>query len=242
MTETTFEQTRSVFAADEPTLLTANGLAVYYAAKRAFDVIVAAIALVLLAPLLLLVAVLIKLDSSGPVLFSQTRVGSRRYRDGWKLHTFRVHKFRSMVHDADPAVHVAHVNAFVHGRLEGARGTGPAFKLQNDRRITRVGAILRRTSIDELPQLINVLRGEMSLVGPRPVPPYEVSHYDQTHFARFGASPGITGLWQVSGRCAVSFDEMVRLDLEYITKQSLALDLKILLLTVPAIVSGRGAA
>jgi lipopolysaccharide/colanic/teichoic acid biosynthesis glycosyltransferase len=146
-----------------------------------------------------------------------------------------------MVRDADPSVHVAHVNAFVHGRLEGSDASGAAFKLQNDRRVTRVGALLRRTSIDELPQLINVLLGEMSLVGPRPVPPYEVSHYDQTHLGRFGASPGITGLWQVSGRCSVSFDEMVRLDLEYITKQSLAIDLKILFLTIPAIVSGRGA-
>jgi lipopolysaccharide/colanic/teichoic acid biosynthesis glycosyltransferase len=214
----------------------------YHAAKRLLDVVLAAALLVLLLPLLLLVAVLIKLESPGPVFFAQQRVGSRRLAGGtWELRTFRFYKFRSMVRDAGTALHEAHVKAFVEGRLREAGGPAQ-FKLQHDPRVTRVGAVLRRTSIDELPQLVNVLVGDMSLVGPRPLPVYEVSHYDAAHWQRFAALPGITGLWQVSGRCDVSFAEMARLDLDYVRRKSLRLDLKILLMTIPAVLSGRGAA
>ena len=215
----------------------------YQAAKRCLDVILAGVLLVALLPLLLLVGVLIKLDSAGPILFSQERVGSRRVRGGggrWQITSFRVLKFRTMVTNADPRLHEAHVQAFVAGRLNGAGGAAP-FKLHDDPRVTRVGALLRKASIDELPQLVNVLAGHMSLVGPRPVPLYEVSHYSPEHWQRFAARPGITGLWQVSGRCAVSFEEMTRLDLEYVRQKSLRLDVKILLATIPAVVSTTGA-
>jgi exopolysaccharide production protein ExoY len=216
----------------------------YHAAKRCLDVTGAAVLLVALLPLLLLVAVLIKVDSPGPVVFTQERVGSRRARrpgGAWEVRTFRLYKFRSMVAGADSSLHEAHVKAFVEGTVDYAEERA-RFKLQADPRVTRVGAFLRRTSIDELPQLLNVLAGDMSLVGPRPVPLYEVSHYGPGHWQRFAALPGITGLWQVSGRCAISFDEMARLDLEYVRNTSLRLDLKILLMTIPAVVSARGAA
>jgi lipopolysaccharide/colanic/teichoic acid biosynthesis glycosyltransferase len=241
MTETALPQGHRFLAADRPALVARDGRALYYSAKRAIDIILAIVALVIVAPLMLFIAVLIKLDSPGPVFFAQARVGSRRCRDRWNLCTFYVYKFRSMVHDADPSIHEAHISKFVRGRLSKTGANGARFKIQHDPRVTRVGALLRRTSLDELPQLMNVLRGEMSLVGPRPVPPYEVSHYDLVHFGRFRALPGITGLWQVSGRCSISFNEMVRLDLEYVKTQSLALDCKILLRTVPAVVTGRGA-
>lgn len=209
--------------------------------KRAMDLVLATLALLLLAPLLLLIAVLIKLDSPGPVIFTQKRVGSRRRthrgRTAWEITDFRVCKFRSMVRDADESVHREHIQAFVEARLD----TSGTVKLTEDRRVTRIGTFLRRTSLDELPQLFNVFKGEMSLVGPRPVPTYEADAYQEWHRERLAALPGITGLWQVKGRGLVSFSEMVRMDIEYVRHQSLWLDVRILLATIPAVLSGRGA-
>ena len=218
----------------------------YYVAKRCLDLTVAATLLVVLLPLLVLIAVLIRLDSDGNALYRQDRVGAkRRRRDGdwfWEVQTFSVLKFRSMFADVDPWIHQAHVAAFVNGSLEEATGTDAAYKLPSDPRVTRIGRLLRKTSVDELPQLLNVLKGEMSLVGPRPLPVYEVELYEDEHWERFAAFPGITGLWQVSGRCDLSFDDMIRLDIAYVRTQSLWIDLKILLLTLPAVLAGRGAA
>jgi lipopolysaccharide/colanic/teichoic acid biosynthesis glycosyltransferase len=217
----------------------------YFAAKRCLDVILAALLLILLLPLIVLIAVLIKLDSPGPVFFTQERVGAKRQWLGrqaiWIIKNFNIYKFRSMVQNADSAVHEAYIRDFVEGRAHpSAEGDGK-FKLTNDPRVTRVGRILRKFSLDELPQLLNVLMGDMSLVGPRPVPPYEVACYGNGDHKRLTALPGITGYWQVKGRCRVTFEEMIRMDLEYIRNASLWFDLKILLLTIPAVLSRRGA-
>jgi lipopolysaccharide/colanic/teichoic acid biosynthesis glycosyltransferase len=218
----------------------------YYFFKRCFDSVVALSLLLLLAPLLLLIALLIVLESRGSPLFVQERVGSMRVRrgrsTGWEVRTFRLYKFRSMRQSsgAAPDPHVAHIQAFVAGHVD-ATTNGGTFKLSNDPRVTRVGRFLRRTSIDELPQLINVLKGEMSLVGPRPSPTYEVNAYDEWHYRRLEARPGLTGLWQVSGRCELSFEEMIELDVDYVRRQSLLLDLKLLVQTIPAVFAGRGA-
>jgi lipopolysaccharide/colanic/teichoic acid biosynthesis glycosyltransferase len=218
----------------------------YYFFKRCFDSVVALFLLVFLAPLLALIALLIVLESRGSALFVQERVGCTRARRGsaivWEVRTFRLYKFRSMRRPSSPAAdpHVAHIRAFVEGRVD-ADANGGTFKLSSDSRVTRVGQILRRTSLDELPQLVNVLKGEMSLVGPRPSPTYEVDAYHESHFRRLEARPGLTGLWQVSGRCELSFEEMVELDLDYVSRQSLSLDLKILIQTIPAVLAGRGA-
>lgn len=216
----------------------------HFAAKRCFDTALAAAMLLGLVPLLLVVALLIKLDSPGPVIFVQERVGARRRsKNGWiswKIRSFSFYKFRTMVHNADQSVHQAYIKGWIDGRAEAVHD-GTTFKLTNDPRITRVGRVLRKTSLDELPQLFNVLKGEMSLVGPRPVPMYEAAAYQAWHRERLAALPGITGLWQVKGRCRVSFDEMVRMDIEYVRSKSLWLDIKLLLLTAPAVISGRGA-
>lgn len=222
-----------------------GGSASDVACRRCLDVVLATTLLLLLSPLLLLIALLIKLDSRGPVIFVQERVGARRRSEGgrtvWEIQNFQVYKFRTMVRDADQTKHQAYIEAFVNGRLETSDGPGPKFKLTGDPRVTGVGRILRKTSLDELPQLVNVLRGEMSLVGPRPVPTYEVAGYQAWHRERLAALPGITGLWQVKGRGQVSFEEMIRLDIAYVRHQSLWLDLKILVLTIPAVLAGRGA-
>jgi lipopolysaccharide/colanic/teichoic acid biosynthesis glycosyltransferase len=216
----------------------------YHFFKRCFDSVVALSLLISLAPLLLLIAALIMLESRGSALFIQERVGSRRVRRGgstvWEVQTFRLYKFRSMRRSSSPDPHVAHIRAFVAGRVDAAENGG-TFKLANDSRVTRVGRVLRRTSLDELPQLLNVLKGEMSLVGPRPSPTYEVDAYDEWHYRRLESRPGLTGLWQVSGRCELSFDEMVQLDIDYVSRQSPSLDLKILAQTIPAVLAGRGA-
>ncbi|PYR50124.1 MAG: UDP-phosphate galactose phosphotransferase [Acidobacteria bacterium] len=194
--------------------------------KRCLDLVVSATLLVLLSPVMLLIAVLIKLNSPGSVLFTQARVGAKQKRSGkgttWKMRTFVMYKFRSMVANASPEAHQAYIREFVEGRARPSSENG-IFKLTNDPQVTRLGRVLRRFSLDELPQLFNVLKGDMSLVGPRPVPPYEVMY------------------WQVTGRCRVSFEEMIRMDLDYIQRASLSLDLKILLLTIPAVLSMRGA-
>jgi lipopolysaccharide/colanic/teichoic acid biosynthesis glycosyltransferase len=152
-----------------------------------------------------------------------------------------MYKFRSMVQNADSSVHEAYIQDFVKGRARPSAKSNGKFKLTNDARVTRIGCLLRKFSLDELPQLLNVLKGDMSLVGPRPVPPYEVACYGDGHHKRLAALPGITGYWQVKGRCQVSFEEMIRMDLEYIRNASLWFDFKILFLTIPAVLSRRGA-
>jgi lipopolysaccharide/colanic/teichoic acid biosynthesis glycosyltransferase len=162
-------------------------------------------------------------------------------RTEWVIGRFSIYKFRTMARQADDSLHRAYITAFVHGRAAAGAGRSP-YKLAHDARITRVGRWLRRTSLDELPQLINVLRGEMSVVGPRPVPDYEVAEYpDAGCLHRLATLPGITGLWQVTARSQVGFAEMIRLDCDYVRRQSLRLDLKIMLMTPGAILSGKGA-
>ena len=193
--------------------------------KRLIDVAGAAVALVLASPLLLLAAIAIKLESRGPVLYRSTRIGR-----GGRPFTFL--KLRSMVHDADRHRHrLRHLNEC----------DGPVFKMNRDPRVTRVGRFLRVTSIDEIPQFVNVLLGDMSLVGPRPPIPEEVAQYEPWQLRRLDVRPGITCLWQISGRSRIGFQEWMRLDLEYIRRQSFALDMNILIRTVPAVLSREGA-
>ena len=201
--------------------------------KRTFDLIVAALAIVLLLPLWLLIALLIKLDSRGPVFYTQERVGM----DG---RLFLLYKFRTMKAGADPELHREYQKAFIAGRAEANIGNDnkPTYKLLADPRITRIGKLLRRTSLDEVPQLLNVLLSDMSIVGPRPPIPYEVEAYELWHRKRLDMKPGLTGLWQVSGRNRLPFEEMVRLDLFYIENWSLLLDLKIILRTVLVMIEG----
>jgi len=217
----------------------------YYYGKRLMDLVLATLLLVFCFPLMLLIAILIKLDTPGPVFFVQERVGARRRSEGgrttWKVENFCVYKFRSMVADADQSVHQAHIKAFVEGSIQTTGMDRSEFKLKDDPRVTRIGRILRKTSLDEVPQLFNVIKGEMSLVGPRPVPTYEVAEYQAQHHERLAALPGITGLWQVKGRSQVSFEEMIAMDIDYVRSRSLWLDIKVLFLTVPAVLSGRGA-
>jgi exopolysaccharide biosynthesis polyprenyl glycosylphosphotransferase len=193
--------------------------------KRVFDVGGVLVGLLLLAPLLLAIALAIRLDTPGPVLYRSRRVG-----EGGRVFSFL--KFRSMVRNAemlrDELVHLNEVD-------------GPVFKISRDPRITRVGAILRRTSLDELPQLWNVLCGDMTIVGPRPPIPEEVRQYQPWQMRRLSVRPGLTCLWQISGRSHVGFDEWMRMDLEYIDRRSFLLDLSILLRTIPAVLSGKGA-
>ena len=202
-------------------------------AKRGFDIIVAALALVVLSPLWLVIALLIRLDSRGPVFYRQERVGM----DG---RIFLFLKFRTMRAGADDAAHREYQRKLIAGASDTNLGDErrPVYKLHDDPRVTRVGRALRRLSLDELPQLLNVLRGDMSVVGPRPPIPYEVEAYELWHRKRLDMKPGLTGLWQVSGRNRLSFDEMVRLDLFYIENWSFLLDLKIILRTLPVILRG----
>lgn len=202
--------------------------------KRTFDTFTAIVALTLLSPLLLIVAIVIKLDSPGPVFYRQPRVG-----ENGRL--FTMFKFRSMKTGNNASVHRQHVAKLIQENLSVDQFGGKSLKLENDPRITWVGKIIRKTSIDELPQLINILRGEMSLVGPRPPLPYEVELYQDWHKRRLEALPGVTGIWQIKGRNRVSFDEMVRMDIEYIETQSFWLDVKILLQTPIAVIAGIGA-
>jgi exopolysaccharide biosynthesis polyprenyl glycosylphosphotransferase len=195
--------------------------------KRAIDIYVSASVLTLLAPLFVLVAVLIKLDSHGPALFAQSRVGLNKRR-------FPMYKFRTMVVNAEK------LQAQLESRNEVS---GPVFKIKDDPRITRVGRFLRKTSIDELPQLFNVLKGDMSLVGPRPLPVRDYEGFDQDwQRRRFSVRPGVTCLWQISGRSSIGFNDWMDLDMRYIDHWSLWLDVKILARTIPAVMKGSGAA
>lgn len=194
--------------------------------KRFVDILVSSIALVLLSPLMLVVAVLIKLDSNGDVLFKQERVGLYGTR-------FEMWKFRSMVCDAE--------NKREALEEDNEMASGVLFKMKHDPRITKVGSFIRKTSIDELPQLFNVLKGDMSLVGPRPPLPSEVHDYHRFDCRRLEALPGITCEWQVSGRSDIPFEEQVELDVHYIRNQSLCFDFILLLKTIPAVLLARGA-
>jgi exopolysaccharide biosynthesis polyprenyl glycosylphosphotransferase len=204
--------------------------------KRALDVLGSLALLTLTLPLFLVIAALIKLKSPGPVFYRQTRIG--RYAK-----PFTMLKFRTMFVNSDNAIHQQYVSWFISssGKQEPQAGD-TVFKLSNDPRVTPIGRILRATSLDELPQFLNVLRGEMSLVGPRPPLPYELEQYKPWHCRRvLEAKPGITGLWQVTGRSRTTFDDMVRLDLRYVKTWSLWTDIKILLATPRAVISGKGA-
>jgi lipopolysaccharide/colanic/teichoic acid biosynthesis glycosyltransferase len=227
----------------------------YFAAKRILDVVASASALLVLSPLMLLIAVLVKLDSPGPAIFTQKRVGLRRKEENgearsdgvvrWEVGTFGFYKFRTMKRDASPDLHRAYVEAFIRNDREAMaalQGTDTEVrKIVKDPRVTRLGAFLRRTSLDELPQFWSVLKGDMTLVGPRPALPYEVEAYLPWHHRRLAAIPGITGPWQVSARSSVDFDDMVKMDIDYIEHQSLWLDLKILVQTPLAVLRSRGA-
>jgi exopolysaccharide biosynthesis polyprenyl glycosylphosphotransferase len=193
--------------------------------KRGLDLTVSVIALVLTAPLMAVTAVAIRLDSPGPVLFRQERIGK------WG-EPFFCYKFRSMFVDAEERK----AALFIQNEADG-----PVFKIKNDPRVTRVGRVIRKLSIDELPQLLNVLEGNMSLVGPRPAVPHEVAQYEFDELGRLDTIPGITGLQQVSGRSDLDFKQWVELDLQYIAEQSLLKDIEILIKTIPAVLTGKGA-
>ncbi len=239
----------------------------YLRTKRVLDIILSLALLIMLSPVLLAIALAVHFDSPGPVFYRQMRIGQnlrrgerrrrgrtpapdmpnrrsgsdRRVRDiGGR--PFTLYKFRTMHANSDCQVHQEFVQALIRNQIPpdpmGDDTDEPCFKLKRDPRVTRVGYILRRTSLDELPQLFNILKGEMSFVGPRPPLPYEVVEYQGWHRRRQDTIPGLTGWWQVCGRSRVSFDEMVRMDLYYIEHRSLALDLKIMLLTPVAMLKG----
>lgn len=221
----------------------------YYLAKRSLDLAFGVILLLLALPVLGAIAALIRLDSPGPVLFRQTRIGSRPLTmraDAWEIRPFTLYKFRTMRWQADESVHREYIAAYIQGddetvsAAESMRSEG-SYKLGRDSRITRVGRLLREFSLDELPQLWNVVRGDISLVGPRPPIDYEVPLYGERHMRRFATPQGLTGWWQVRGRATTPFEEMIDLDLEYIARQSLVFDLRIVFLTLPAVLAGEGA-
>jgi lipopolysaccharide/colanic/teichoic acid biosynthesis glycosyltransferase len=195
------------------------------------DLVVALGLIILVAPLLLLLWLLVRLTSRGPALFRQERLGRERK-------PFTVLKFRTMHIGNDDRIHRDYVTGLLSADAAAPAGDSGLFKLDADPRVTRVGAWLRRTSLDELPQLFNVLRGEMSLVGPRPVLPWEARLFSEAYQRRFAVKPGITGLWQVSGRSRLSMRTALELDVEYVLRRSLALDLSILLRTGPALFRG----
>lgn len=203
-----------------------NDGVVYLVIKRLMDIVGASLGLILASPIMLIVAILIKLeDPKGPIFFSQIRNGAYPT-------TFKMYKFRSMYIDAEERLQeLMHLN----------EQSGPAFKIKDDPRITKVGKFIRKTSLDELPQLFNVLKGDMSLVGPRPAIPREVEQYTTYQKQRLFVKPGLTCIWQVSGRNNIEFDQWVELDIEYIKKRSLWLDIKLILLTIPALLGDENA-
>ncbi len=226
-----------------------NGITWYYLVKRVIDILISIVLLILFSPIMAIAAILIKLDTSGSILFIQKRVGARRvFKDGlwiWEAVEFDFLKFRTMVHNADPTLHKAYVTALIQNNQEMMdelqQCNHPVRKLVYDPRITRTGRFLRKYSLDELPQIFNVLSGEMSLVGPRPAIKYEVDLYQPWHRGRLNTKPGITGLQQVTARCTGSFDDQVKYDLEYIQNKSIWLDLKIIAMTPIAILRHQGA-
>jgi len=224
-----------------PELLETNPIKSFYGfVKRTMDVCLSLLAILLLSPFFIIIALAVKLTSEGPVLFRQTRVGQYG-----KSFTFL--KFRSMFVNCDSKVHQEYIKKFIKERA-GYAGNGSGgndkvvYKVTDDPRVTKVGSFIRKTSLDEIPQFFNVLKGDMSLVGPRPAIPYELASYDPWHRRRImELKPGITGLWQISGRSSITFDDMVRLDLKYTREWSLWLDLSILFKTPWVVLSGKGA-
>ncbi len=206
--------------------------------KRGVDIVGSLLAILILSPVILITALLITTTSPGPVLFKQIRLGRKGV-------PFTFYKFRSMHSSGDDRIHREYITKFINGKLEEINQgdmINPLYKIQSDPRVTRIGRIIRKKSIDELPQLFNVLRGDMSLVGPRPPLPYEAEQYQSWHLRRIlEIKPGITGLWQVEGRSKTSFDDMVRLDLQYIRSCSFLLDVKILIKTVKVVIQSIGA-
>ena len=203
-----------------------NDHIVYLVLKRLMDIVGASLGLLLASPIMLIVAILIKFeDPKGPIFFSQIRNGAYPT-------TFKMYKFRSMYIDAEERLEeLMHLN----------EQSGPAFKIKDDPRITKIGKFIRKTSLDELPQLFNVLKGDMSLVGPRPAIPREVEQYTDYQKQRLFVKPGLTCIWQVSGRNNIEFDQWVELDIEYIKTRSLWLDIKLILLTIPALLGDENA-
>jgi lipopolysaccharide/colanic/teichoic acid biosynthesis glycosyltransferase len=227
------ERTEPTFARAEPSYGRTGQRLLVHGVRRALDFLVAAFLLLLAAPLLVTIALAIRIDSKGPILFRQRRVGRGRRE-------FTIFKFRTMRAGADATRHRKYVQTLIGGNSEAERGR--LYKLSVDDRVTRVGRVLRSWSLDELPQLINVLFGQMALVGPRPVIPYEVDMYPEDYLRRFAVKPGLTGLWQVSGRNERTYDEMVSFDIEYAEADSLLLDLRILVKTVPVVLRRQGVA
>jgi lipopolysaccharide/colanic/teichoic acid biosynthesis glycosyltransferase len=208
----------------------------YLRAKRIMDIVLTLLALIPISVVMLVMAILIRLDSPGPALYRQTRFGI----NGAK---FTFYKFRSMYQNVASDAHERATATFMEGAGELNRGDkNMPFKLGTDSRVTRVGKFIRKTSIDELPQLWNILKGDMSIVGPRPPVEYEVRRYSTRHFLRLAGKPGLTGTWQVYGRGRVTFEEMIDQDIEYLETQSLRYDLKLMILTVPVMITGRGGA
>jgi lipopolysaccharide/colanic/teichoic acid biosynthesis glycosyltransferase len=234
------EKGTSTHAAFEPFIVapTVSEPVGNYTGKRLFDIVSALFVLCLIALPMLVVALLVKLTSRGPVIFKQTRLGKSGI-------PFTFYKFRSMVANVDDRIHREYMASLIrsgHGNDPTTDSREVVYKMKADPRITRIGKFIRMTSIDELPQLFNVLRGEMSMVGPRPPIPYEAAHYEPWHLRRIlAAKPGITGLWQVEGRSRVTFSEMVRMDLRYIRQCTFRLDLKIMFKTISVVLRGDGA-
>jgi len=206
----------------------------YQKLKRSLELLLCLLVAPFLVPLTLIIAIVIRLDSPGPIFFIQERVGKGGHR-------FKMIKFRTMHHNIDHTAHRAFMKEFVNGRIKQTQGEQEVFKPFKADQITRVGRTLRKTSLDELPQLINVFRGEMSLIGPRPNVPWEVEEYHGWHKERLEVLPGITGLAQVRGRSGIVFDEIVQYDIEYIQKQGLKMDFQILWWTVASVLFGKGA-
>ena len=223
----------------------------YYITKRILDIFISSSFLILLSPLLIIIALVIRLDSPGSPIFSQLRVGCKLRWKGFcytkEIVPFVFYKFRTMYKDADESLHKEFTKAYIENDLakmtslqHGPVEEGEEYKLNNDNRVTRVGKFLRETSLDELPQLFNVLKGDMSMVGPRPDLPYVIELYEPLHMRRLSTMQGLTGLWQVTGRNISSFENFIKSDLEYIENQSLWLDIKILLRTPLAIFNLKG--
>jgi lipopolysaccharide/colanic/teichoic acid biosynthesis glycosyltransferase len=221
---------------EQPVDQTAGDSRWLLALRRLFDLVFATTMILLLAPILIAVAIAVRIDSRGPALFRQRRVGYRERE-------FTLYKFRSMRLDADPRGHQAYVTALIKGEQSTTNGgRHKLYKLAVDNRITPCGRWIRRWSLDELPQLLNVVTGDMTLVGPRPAIPYEVAEYPSWYLKRFSVKPGLTGFWQVSGRNERTYEEMVRLDIEYTERRSVPLDLSILVKTPWVVLSRKGAA
>lgn len=207
----------------------------YFLVKRLVDVTLALSLFLVALPVMVLVGMLVALDSDGPILYRQKRVG----QDGVEFDLF---KFRSMTHNADDTVHRAAVARFMRGeQINDDPSACDVQKIVNDPRVTRIGKFIRKTSLDELPQLWNIVIGDMSLVGPRPPVPYEVTQYSPRAMQRLDGKPGLTGPWQVYGRGTVTFAQMIEMDVNYLRNRSIWYDLKLVVLTVPAVIKGRGA-